>query len=107
MLIVWSSFSRMHDAYVLARRVADLMRQVVPAKVIDELLNEPEAMSYYVASNLPLQDSSRCALKISFGRSFSNTFIQCEAELFGFFLYLLVMSQQQPRSYPASFGLEV
>jgi hypothetical protein len=74
----------MHDAYVLARRVADLMRQVVPARVIDELLNEPEAMSYYVASNLPLQDSSRCVLIISFGRSLSDTFVNCEAEQFGF-----------------------
>ncbi|GAQ86521.1 Putative ATP-dependent protease PIL [Klebsormidium nitens] len=50
---------RMHDAYVLARRVADLMRQVVPARKVDDLLNEPEALSYYVASNLPLQDATR------------------------------------------------
>ncbi|GBG76201.1 hypothetical protein CBR_g21950 [Chara braunii] len=50
---------RLHDAYDLARRAADMLSELFTVNVADELIANPEACSFFVAKNLPLQDSIR------------------------------------------------
>ncbi|KAL3679706.1 hypothetical protein R1sor_022662 [Riccia sorocarpa] len=50
---------RMYDAYDLARRAADMLRQFVDLPKLDELIRDPAALSFFIAKNTPLQDSTR------------------------------------------------
>eukprot|EP00249_Psilotum_nudum_P021742 c28226_g1_i3 orf=384-2126(-) len=50
---------RMYDAYDLARRAADMWRQMVELPSIDDLVNKPELLSYHIASKIPVQDATR------------------------------------------------
>ncbi|KAL3679758.1 hypothetical protein R1sor_022714 [Riccia sorocarpa] len=45
----------MYDAYDLARRAADMLRQFVDLPKLDD----PAALSFFIAKNTPLQDSTR------------------------------------------------
>lgn len=50
---------RMYDAYNLARRAADMWRQMVDLTIMDDLVNKPELLSFYIASKIPAPDSTR------------------------------------------------
>ncbi|MCO5612818.1 hypothetical protein L7F22_067089 [Adiantum nelumboides] len=50
---------RMFDAYSLARRAADMWRQMVELPSLNDLVQKPELLSYYIASKIPVQDATR------------------------------------------------
>lgn len=50
---------RMYDAYNLARRAADMWMQMVELPTLNDLVNKPETLSYYIASKIPVQDATR------------------------------------------------
>ncbi|CAM6105665.1 unnamed protein product [Calypogeia fissa] len=50
---------RMYDAYDLARRAADMLRQMAELPRMEDMVRSPGALSFYIASNMPLQDSTR------------------------------------------------
>lgn len=50
---------RMYDAYNLARRAADMCRQMLELHIMDDLVNKPELLSFYIASKIPVPDSTR------------------------------------------------
>eukprot|EP00898_Chlorokybus_atmophyticus_P001991 jgi/Chlat1/2793/Chrsp187S02914 len=58
-LAYWPSFVyRIYDAYELARRLQDMLITLFPATFMAHIL-DPESLSFWVASKLPLQDSAR------------------------------------------------
>ncbi|KAH7436015.1 hypothetical protein KP509_06G089400 [Ceratopteris richardii] len=50
---------RMFDAYSLARRAADMFRQIAELPSLNDLARKPEVLSYYIASKIPVQDATR------------------------------------------------
>ncbi|KAH9559676.1 hypothetical protein CY35_06G070900 [Sphagnum magellanicum] len=50
---------RQYDAYDLARRAADMLRQMADLPSMEALVQMPIPLSYYIASKLPLQDCTR------------------------------------------------
>ncbi|KAI5057766.1 hypothetical protein GOP47_0027781 [Adiantum capillus-veneris] len=58
---------RMFDAYNLARRAADMWRQMVELPSLNDLVQKPEILSYYIASKIPVQDATRQELLESDG----------------------------------------
>ncbi|KAG0611107.1 hypothetical protein M758_7G116100 [Ceratodon purpureus] len=50
---------RQFDAYDLARRAADMLRQMAELPRMEAMVQTPSILSYYIASNMPLQDSTR------------------------------------------------
>uniref|UniRef100_A0A0C9RGI6 Protein cereblon n=1 Tax=Wollemia nobilis TaxID=56998 RepID=A0A0C9RGI6_9CONI len=50
---------RMYDAYSLARRAADMWRQMVETPSINDLVKKPDLLSFYLASKIPVPDSTR------------------------------------------------
>ncbi|XP_024384992.1 uncharacterized protein [Physcomitrium patens] len=50
---------RQFDAYDLARRAADMLRQMADLPRMEAMVHTPSQLSYYIASNMPLQDSTR------------------------------------------------
>nr|XP_024396736.1 protein cereblon-like isoform X4 [Physcomitrium patens] len=50
---------RQFDAYDLARRAADMLRQMAELPRMETMVHTPSQLSYYIASNMPLQDSTR------------------------------------------------
>lgn len=50
---------RMFDAYDLARRAADMWKQIVELPSIYDMVRRPEMMSYHIASKIPVQDATR------------------------------------------------
>ncbi|CAK9277998.1 unnamed protein product [Sphagnum jensenii] len=52
---VYSQF----DAYELARRAADMLRQMADLPRMEAMVRSPNLLSYHIASNMPLQDATR------------------------------------------------
>ncbi|KAH9570350.1 hypothetical protein CY35_02G035200 [Sphagnum magellanicum] len=50
---------RQFDAYELARRAADMLRQMAELPRMEAMVRTPTLLSYYIASNTPLQDATR------------------------------------------------
>ncbi|CAK9226710.1 unnamed protein product [Sphagnum troendelagicum] len=50
---------RQFDAYELARRAADMLRQIADLPRLEAMVRTPTLLSYYIASNMPLQDATR------------------------------------------------
>lgn len=50
---------RQYDAFDLARRAADMMRQMGNHPRLEELVTKPTELSYYIGSNMPIQDHTR------------------------------------------------
>ncbi|KAK4274250.1 hypothetical protein QN277_017502 [Acacia crassicarpa] len=50
---------RMYDSYCLAQRAADLWRNVVGKPSMDGLLKKPDVLSFYIASKIPVSESTR------------------------------------------------
>ncbi|KAG0572193.1 hypothetical protein KC19_VG075100 [Ceratodon purpureus] len=50
---------RQFDAYDLARRAADMLRQMAELPRLEAMVRTPSLLSYYIASNMPLQDATR------------------------------------------------
>lgn len=49
----------MYDSYSLARRVADLWRQIVVNPSMDDYVRKPDILSYHIGSKLPMSCSVR------------------------------------------------
>ncbi|XP_020098187.1 protein cereblon isoform X1 [Ananas comosus] len=49
----------MYDAYSLARRAAELWRQIIVNPSMDDYIRKPGLLSFYIASKLPLSESTR------------------------------------------------
>lgn len=49
----------LYDSYILARRAADLWKRIVGAPRMDNFINKPDVLSFYIASRLPLSQSTR------------------------------------------------
>ncbi|KAF7817100.1 protein cereblon [Senna tora] len=50
---------RMFDSYCLAQRAADLWKNVVGLPSMDGLLKKPDLLSFYIASKIPVSESTR------------------------------------------------
>ncbi|XP_062025204.1 uncharacterized protein LOC133741284 [Rosa rugosa] len=50
---------RMYDSYCLAQGVADMWKQIVGAPLMDGLVKKPDLLSFYIASKLPVSESTR------------------------------------------------
>ncbi|XP_048228044.1 protein cereblon isoform X2 [Ricinus communis] len=50
---------RMYDSYCLAERAADMWRQIVGAPNVDSLVKKPDLLSFYIASKIPVSESTR------------------------------------------------
>lgn len=50
---------RMYDSYCLAQRAADLWKQIVGAPSMDGLVKKPDLLSFYIASKIPVSESTR------------------------------------------------
>lgn len=50
---------RMYDAYNLARRAADMWRQMAVLPSLYDMVQRPEILSYHIASKIPVQDATR------------------------------------------------
>ncbi|XP_024367647.1 uncharacterized protein [Physcomitrium patens] len=50
---------RQYDAFDLARRAADMLRQMGDHPRLEELVSKPTELSYYIGSNMPIQDHTR------------------------------------------------
>ncbi|KAL5697535.1 hypothetical protein ACHQM5_028668 [Ranunculus cassubicifolius] len=50
---------RMFDSYCLAQRAADMWKQTVGAPSMDDLVNKPDLLSFYIASKIPVSESTR------------------------------------------------
>ncbi|OIW14579.1 hypothetical protein TanjilG_32921 [Lupinus angustifolius] len=49
----------MFDSYCLAERAADMWKQIVGAPSMDSLVKKPDALSFYIASKIPVSESTR------------------------------------------------
>uniref|UniRef100_A0A0D9V5I5 Protein cereblon n=1 Tax=Leersia perrieri TaxID=77586 RepID=A0A0D9V5I5_9ORYZ len=49
----------MYDSYSLARRAADLWRQIIVNPSVDDYVRKPDILSYHIGSKLPLPGSVR------------------------------------------------
>ncbi|XP_031488709.1 uncharacterized protein LOC116256480 [Nymphaea colorata] len=50
---------RMYDAFVLARRAADLWREIIGQPNIDGFVRRPDFLSFFIASKIPVSDKIR------------------------------------------------
>ncbi|XP_077209860.1 ATP-dependent protease La (LON) domain protein [Tasmannia lanceolata] len=50
---------RMYDSYSLAQKAADMWRQIIGVPCMDGLINKPDLLSFYIASKIPLSESTR------------------------------------------------
>ncbi|XP_050366433.1 uncharacterized protein LOC126784927 [Argentina anserina] len=50
---------RMYDSYCLAQGAADLWKQIVGIPLMDGLVKKPDLLSFYIASKLPVSESTR------------------------------------------------
>ncbi|KDP34171.1 hypothetical protein JCGZ_07742 [Jatropha curcas] len=50
---------QMYDSYCLARRGADMWKQIVGAPSMDALVTKPDLLSFYIASKIPVSESTR------------------------------------------------
>lgn len=50
---------QMHDAYALARRAAELWKNIVGTPKLDDYLSKPDILSFHIGSKLPVSESSR------------------------------------------------
>ncbi|KAG2691899.1 hypothetical protein I3843_08G026900 [Carya illinoinensis] len=50
---------RMYDSYCLAERAADMWKKIVGAPSMDGLIRTPDHMSFYIASKIPVSESTR------------------------------------------------
>ncbi|XP_024020743.1 uncharacterized protein LOC21389341 isoform X2 [Morus notabilis] len=50
---------RMYDSYCLAQRAADLWKQIVGAPSMEALVKKPDLLSFYMASKIPVSESTR------------------------------------------------
>ncbi|CAL0327312.1 unnamed protein product [Lupinus luteus] len=49
----------MFDSYCLAERAADMWKQIVGVPSMDSLVKKPDALSFYIASRIPVSESTR------------------------------------------------
>ncbi|XP_031277762.1 uncharacterized protein LOC116136196 [Pistacia vera] len=49
----------MYDSYCLARRAADKWKQVVGTPSMDSFVRKPDLLSFYIASKIPVSESTR------------------------------------------------
>lgn len=50
---------QMYDSYYLARRVAGMWRQIIGVPSMESLINKPDLLSFYIASKIPVSESTR------------------------------------------------
>ncbi|PIA42730.1 hypothetical protein AQUCO_02000293v1 [Aquilegia coerulea] len=50
---------RMFDSYCLAQKAADKWKQTVGTPSMDDLVNKPDLLSFYIASKIPVSESTR------------------------------------------------
>ncbi|PSR91772.1 Protein cereblon like [Actinidia chinensis var. chinensis] len=50
---------RMYDSYCLAQKAADKWKQIVGSPSMDRLVNKPDLLSFYIASKIPVSESTR------------------------------------------------
>nr|DAD48867.1 TPA_asm: hypothetical protein HUJ06_018804 [Nelumbo nucifera] len=50
---------QMYDSYYLARRAADMWRQIIGVPSMDDLVKKPDLLSFFIASKIPISDSTR------------------------------------------------
>ncbi|XP_008809756.2 uncharacterized protein LOC103721361 [Phoenix dactylifera] len=50
---------QMYDSYSLARRAADLWKQIIGSPNMDDYIRKPDLLSFYIASKLPMSESTR------------------------------------------------
>ncbi|GMH12414.1 hypothetical protein Nepgr_014255 [Nepenthes gracilis] len=50
---------RMHDSYCLARKAADMWKTIVRAPSMDGFTRKPDILSFYIASKIPVSESTR------------------------------------------------
>jgi len=50
---------RMYDSYCLAERAADMWKKIVGAPSMDGLVRKPDLLSFYIASKIPVSESTR------------------------------------------------
>ncbi|CAN6816305.1 unnamed protein product [Brassica oleracea] len=50
---------RMYDSYHLARRAADLWKQIVGVPNMEAVVNKPDILSFFIASKIPVSESIR------------------------------------------------
>ncbi|XP_058074180.1 uncharacterized protein LOC131222940 [Magnolia sinica] len=50
---------RMYDPYCLARRLVDMWRQIIGVPSMDGLIHKPDTLSFYIASRIPVSESTR------------------------------------------------
>ncbi|KAM2969555.1 hypothetical protein FF2_016641 [Malus domestica] len=49
----------MYDSYCLAQRAADMWKEIVGAPSMDRLVKKPDLLSFYIASKIPISESTR------------------------------------------------
>ncbi|XP_038711325.1 uncharacterized protein LOC120005636 [Tripterygium wilfordii] len=50
---------RMYDSYCLAQKAADMWKQIVGTPSMDALVKKPDLLSFYIASKIPVSESTR------------------------------------------------
>jgi cereblon len=50
---------RMYDSYCLAERASDMWKKIVGASSMDALVRKPGLLSFYIASKIPVSESTR------------------------------------------------
>ncbi|MED6145484.1 hypothetical protein PIB30_025791 [Stylosanthes scabra] len=50
---------RMFDSHLLAQRAADMWKKIVGAPSMDSLVKKPDILSFYIASKIPVSESTR------------------------------------------------
>ncbi|KAL4194194.1 hypothetical protein AMTRI_Chr05g58110 [Amborella trichopoda] len=50
---------QMYDSYSLARKAADMWKQIIGNPSLDDLVRKPDFLSFYIASKIPVSDSTR------------------------------------------------
>lgn len=61
---------QMCDSFCLARKAAEMWKQIIGAPNMDELVKMPDLLSFHIASKLPLSDSTRQELLEMHGISY-------------------------------------
>ncbi|KAJ8773648.1 hypothetical protein K2173_005894 [Erythroxylum novogranatense] len=50
---------RMHDSYCLAQKAAEMWKQIVGTPSLEDLVKKPDLLSFYIASKIPVSESTR------------------------------------------------
>ncbi|OVA12447.1 Peptidase S16 [Macleaya cordata] len=50
---------RMYDSYYLAQRAADMWKEIIGAPSMEDLVKTPDLLSFYIASKIPVSESTR------------------------------------------------